>query len=81
MFERICLLLQRISQPQPNKQDSQEQQKTVDNSSISFCRSSAKRQVKTSQDDTTLCQLQLSVNKSQMLHKFSPQESSSPVYS
>ena len=33
-----------------------------------------KRQVKTSQDDTTLCQLQLSVkklNESQMLHKFS----------
>ena len=44
----------------------------VDSSCISFCRASAKRQqVKTSQDDTKLCQLQLSVNKSQMLHTFS----------
>ena len=45
--------------------------KNVDNGCISFCRSSAKRQVKTSQDDTKLCQPQLLVNKSQMLDKFS----------
>ena len=30
-----------------------------------------KEQVKTSQDESKLCQPQLSVNKSQMLHKFS----------
>ena len=48
----------------------------VDSSCISFCRSSAKRQVKTSQDDAKLCQLQLSVNKSQILYKFSLQSSS-----
>ena len=48
----------------------------VDSSCISFCRSSAKRQVETSQDDAKLCQLQLSVNKSQILYKFSLQSSS-----
>ena len=48
----------------------QETTKNVDRSCVSFCRSSAKRQVKTSQNVTKLCQLQLSVNKSQMLHEF-----------
>lgn len=47
--------------------------KNVDSCCISLCRYSAKRQVKTLQEDidSKLCQLQLSVNKSQMLHKFS----------
>ena len=54
-----------------SKQASQELQKNVDSCCISFCRSSAKRQVKTSQDDSKLCQLQLLVNKSQVPHKFS----------
>ena len=39
-----------------NKQTSYEQQKTLDSSCISFCTSSAKRQLKTSQVDTKLCQ-------------------------
>ena len=38
---------------------------------FNFFRSRAKRQVKTLQDDTKLCQLQLSGKKSRMLHKFS----------
>ena len=50
-----------------------------------FCRSSAKRQLKTSQDDTKLCQLQISVNsKSWTLRKFSTWilfPSSSPIKS
>ena len=45
-----------------NKQTSHELQKNLDSSCISFCTSSRKRQLKTSQDDTKLCQLQLSVN-------------------
>ena len=46
-----------------NKQTSHELQKNLDSRWISFCTSSRKRQLKTSQDDTKLCQLQLSVNK------------------
>ena len=44
-----------------NKQTSHELQNNLDSSCISFCISSRKRQFKTSQDDTKLCQLQLSV--------------------
>ena len=39
-----------------NKQTSHEKQKTLDSSCISFCTSSGKRQLKTSQVDTKLCQ-------------------------
>ena len=46
-----------------NKQTSHELQNNLDSSCISFCISSRKRQFKTSQDDTKLCQLQLSVSK------------------
>ena len=49
-----------ISQSKPNKQITHEQQKTPDSSWISFCTSSGKRQLKTSQVHTKLCQLQLS---------------------
>ena len=45
-----------------NKQASNELQKILDSSCNSFCTSSRKRQLETSQDDTKLCQLQLSVN-------------------
>ena len=46
-----------------NKQTSHELQNNLDSSCISFCISSRKRQFKTSEDDTKLCQLQLSVRK------------------
>ena len=46
-----------------NKQTSHELQNNLDSSCISFCISSRKRQFKTSQDDTKLSQLQLSVSK------------------
>ena len=46
-----------------NKQTSYELQNNFDSSCISFCTSSRKRQFKTSQDDTKLCLLQLSVSK------------------
>ena len=46
-----------------NKQTSNELQNNLDSRCISFCTSSRKRQFKTSQDDTKLCQLQLSVSK------------------
>ena len=46
-----------------NKQTSHELQNNLDSSCISFCTPSRKRQFKTSQDDTKLCQLQLSVSK------------------
>ena len=43
-----------------NKQTSHELQNNLDTSCISFCTFSGKRQLKTSQVDTKLCQLQLS---------------------
>ena len=46
-----------------DKQTSHELQNNLDSSCISFCTPSRKRQFKTSQDDTKLCQLQLSVSK------------------
>ena len=46
-----------------NKQTSHELQNNLASSCISFCTPSRKRQFKTSQDDTKLCQLQLSVSK------------------
>ena len=46
-----------------NKQTSHELQNNLDSSCISFCTPSRKRQFKTSQDDTKLSQLQLSVSK------------------
>ena len=47
-----------------NKQIKHELQKNLDSTCISFCTSSRKRQLKTSQDDKKkLCQLQVSVNK------------------
>ena len=46
-----------------NKQISHELQNNHDSSCISFCTPSRKRQFKTSQDDTKLCQLQLSIKK------------------
>ena len=46
-----------------NKQTSHELQKNLDSSCISFRTSSRKRQLKTSQVDTKLCQPQLSVSR------------------
>ena len=46
-----------------NKQTSHELQNNLDSSCISFCISSRKSQFKTSQNDTKLCQFQLSVSK------------------
>ena len=46
-----------------NKQTSHELQNNLDSSCISFCAPSRKSQFKTSQDDTKLCKLQLSVSK------------------
>ena len=43
-----------------SKQTTHEKQKTLDSSFILFCTSRGKRQLKTSQVDTKLCQLQLS---------------------
>ena len=47
-----------------NKQSSHELQKNLESNCISFCASRRKSQLKTSQDDTKLCYLQLWVNKS-----------------
>ena len=47
----------------PNKQTSYEEQKTLDSSRISFCTFSGERQLKTSQVDTRLCQLQLQLQQ------------------
>ena len=47
----------------PDKQTSHELQNNLDSSCISFCTPSRKRQFKTSQDDTKLSQLQLSISK------------------
>ena len=51
----------------PSKQTSHEQQKTLDSSCISFVTSSKKRQLKTTQVETKLCQLSsaIKVNKFQ----------------
>ena len=46
-----------------NKQTSHELQNNLDSSCISFGTSNRKRQFKISQDDTKLCQLQLSVSR------------------
>ena len=46
-----------------NKQTSHELQNNLDSSCISFCKPSRNSQFKTSQDDTKLCKLQLSVSK------------------
>ena len=54
-----------------NKQTSHELQNNLENSCISFCTPSRKREFKTSQDDTKLCQLQLQWASFQTLHKFS----------
>ena len=55
-----------------NKQTSHEERKNLDSGCTSFCTSSGKRQLKTSEDDETkLCQLQPSVNKFPGLHKLS----------
>ena len=68
----------------PINKPAKNNKRNVDSNCISLRRSSAKRHVKISQDDTKLCQLQLSVNKSQMPHKFSTWilfASSSPINS
>ena len=55
----------------PINKPAKNNKRNFESSCISFCRTSEKRHVKISQDDTKLCQLQLSVNKSQTAHKFS----------
>ena len=54
-----------------NKPTSHELQNNLDSSCISTCTSSRKSRFKTSQDNTKLCQLQLSVSKFPHAQKFS----------